>query len=124
MALCVGIIAFNLFTVNWRFNLQDAIEGGHFPQMGVTDSLRSELERGEPFRVSTAGLLPGAGNAGIIYELYDVAGNSPLHLDSLEKFEAQVNERRQWQLLNVAYVSDTRDLDREDLEFVYVTEKT
>jgi hypothetical protein len=43
-----------------------------------------------------------------------------LHLTSLEKFEAQVNERRRWQLLNVAYVFDPRELDREDLEFVYV----
>jgi hypothetical protein len=120
MALCVGLIAFNLFTINWQFNVQDAIEGGHFPQMGVTDSLRAELEGGEPFRVFTAGLLPGAGNAGIFYQLYDVAGNSPLHLASLERFEAQVNERRRWQLLNVAYMFDQRELDREDLEFVYI----
>ena len=120
MALCIGIIVFNLFTINWQFNLQDATEEDHFPQMGLTDSLREELVKGEPFRVSTAGLLPGAGNAGIIYELYDVAGNSPLHLASLERFEAEVNERRRWQLLNVAYVFDPRDLDRENLEFVYV----
>jgi hypothetical protein len=120
MALCIGITVFNLFTINWRFNLQDATEEDHFPQMGLTDSLREELVRGEPFRVSTAGLIPGAGNAGIIYELNDVAGNSPLHLASLEKFEAQVSERRRWQLLNVAYIFDPRDLEREDLEFVYV----
>jgi len=120
MALCVGIIAFNLFTINWQFNLQDATEEGHFPQMGATDYFRERLVTGELFRVSTAGLLPGAGNAGIIYGLYDVAGNSPLHLASLEKFEAQVNERRRWQLLNVAYVFDSRDLDSEDLEFTYV----
>ncbi len=120
MALCVGIIAFNLFTINWQFNIQDATEEGHFPQMGATDYFREQLVTGEPFRVSTAGLLPGAGNAGIIYKLYDVAGNSPLHLASLEKFEAQVDERRRWQLLNVAYVFDPRDLDREDLEFTYV----
>jgi len=120
MGLCIGIIAFNLFTINWQFNIQDAPEEDHFPQMGLTDSLREELARGEPFRVSTAGLLPGAGNAGILYQLYDVAGNSPLHLASLEKFEARVNERRRWQLLNVAYVFDPRDLEREDLEFVYV----
>ena len=120
MALCVGIIGFNLFTINWQFNIQDAAEEDHFPQMGATDYFREELVRGEPFRVSTAGLLPGAGNAGIIYQLYDVAGNSPLHLASLEKFEAQVNERRRWQLLSVAYVFDLRDLDSEDLEFTYV----
>jgi hypothetical protein len=120
MALCVGIIGFNLFTINWQFNIQDAAEEDHFPQMGATDYFREELVRGEPFRVSTAGLLPGAGNAGIIYQLYDVAGNSPLHLASLETFEAQVNERRRWQLLNVAYVFDLRDLDSEDLEFTYV----
>jgi hypothetical protein len=120
MALCTGIIVFNLFTINWQFNIQDATEEEHFPQMGTTDYFREELATGEPFRVSTASLLPGAGNAGIIYQLYDVAGNSPLHLASLEKFEAQVNERRRWQLLNVAYVFDLRDLDREDLEFTYV----
>jgi hypothetical protein len=120
MALCVGIIAFNLFTINWQFNVQDAVEGGHFPQMGFTDSLRAELVGREPFRVSSAGLLPGAGNAGVLYQLYDVAGNSPLHLASLEKFEVQVHERRRWQLLNVAYVFDLRELDSEDLEFVYI----
>jgi hypothetical protein len=120
MGLCIGIIVFNLFTINWQFNVQDAVEGGHFPQMGFTDSLRAELVGGEPFRVSSAGLLPGAGNAGILYELYDVAGNTPLHLASLERFEAQVNERRRWQLMNVAYVFDLRELDSEDLEFVYI----
>jgi hypothetical protein len=120
MGLCIGIIVFNLFTINWQFNVQDAVEGGHFPQMGVTDSLRAELVGGEPFRVFSAGLLPGAGNAGILYELYDVAGNSPLHLASLERFEAQVNERRRWRLMNVAYVFDLRELDSEDLEFVYI----
>jgi hypothetical protein len=120
VGLCVGLIAFNLFTINWQFNVQDAVEGGHFPQMGFTDSLRAELVGGEPFRVSTTGLLPGAGNAGILYQLYDVAGNSPLHLASLEQFAAQVNERRRWQLLNVAYVFDLRELDSEDLEFVYI----
>jgi len=120
MALCIGMIVFNLFTINWQFNIQDATEEEHFPQMGLTDSLRAELVGGEPFRVSTAGLIPGAGNAGILYQLYDVAGNSPLHLASLEEFEAQVNEQRRWQLLNVAYVFDPRDLEREDLEFVYV----
>jgi hypothetical protein len=120
MALCIGIIAFNLFTTNWQFNLQDAPEQGHFLRMGTTDSLRAELEEGKPFRVSTAGLLPGAGNAGIVYELYDVAGNSPLHLASLERFEAQVNEHRRWQLLNVAYIFDLRDLEGENLELVYI----
>ncbi len=120
MGLCIGIIVFNLFTINWQFNIQDATEKDHFPQMGATDYLREELVSGEPFRVSSGGLLPGAGNAGVIYELYDTAGNSPLHLASLEKFEAQVNERRRWQLLNVAYVFDLHDLDSEDLEFTYV----
>jgi hypothetical protein len=120
MALAVALVAFNLFTINWRYNLEDPGEKGHFPQTGATSFLRArEAEHDQPFRISSAGLLPGGAGAATVYALQDTLGNSPLHLASYESFGERVSEWRRWQLLNVHYVLDERDLDGPGLERVH-----
>jgi hypothetical protein len=111
MVLLVGWIAFNLFSVNWRFNLEPPQSSGAFPATPLTDYLRDQVGSApQPVRVASAGLLPGGPSAASVYGLQDITGNTPLHLAAIEDFEAIVPEWRRWQLLNVHYVLSDRDL--------------
>ena len=116
MALTLGLIWLNLFTVNWQFNLAKPAAGGPFPETGLVAFLKAQPST---FRISSAGLLPGGSSAGIVYELEDVTGNTPLRLDAFAQFEDNVGSWRRWQLLNVQYVLSDRDLDGPGLERVY-----
>jgi hypothetical protein len=116
IGLTLCLIWLNLFTVNWRFNQADAVAGGAFPETGLVGFLR---EQPGTFRISSAGLLPGGSSAAVVYELEDITANTPLRLDRFQTFEDQVGSWRRWQLLNVHYVLDSRDLDGPGLERVY-----
>ena len=87
MALTLGLIWLNLFTVNWRFNLAEPLAGGPFPETGLVAFLK---EQAGFIRVSSAGLLPGGASAGIVYQLEDITGNTPLSLATFGQFEEQV----------------------------------
>jgi len=115
MALTLGLIALNLFTVNWQFNLSDDISDP-FPPTGLTRFLQ---EQPGLFRISGAGLLPGGASAGIVYELEDITGNTPLRLQAFARFEEAVHSWRRWQLLNVHYVLSEREIGGPGLEPVY-----
>ena len=116
----IGLIAFNLFTVNWEFHEHGIPDAGFFPETGTVSFLRQQaIDRPEEFRISGAGLLPGGSSAGAVYGIRDITGNSPLHLAGVEEFTARMGEWRMWQLLNVRYVLDTRDLDGPGLRRVY-----
>jgi uncharacterized membrane protein YgdD (TMEM256/DUF423 family) len=121
MALLAGWIAFNLFSVNWRFNLEQPGAAGPFAPTPLTDTLRAQAAAPEPVRIASAGLLPGGAGAAGEYGLQDIAGNTPLHLAAVEAFEAGVPEWRRWQLLNVHYVLSGRDLDGPGLARVFPT---
>ncbi len=116
MALTLGLIWLNLFTVNWRYNQVEPVAGGPFPQTGLVAFLQ-----GQPgtFRISSAGLLPGGGSAGVVYGLEDITGNTPLRLDAFRRFEEQMGSWRLWQLLNVHLVLSQQDVDGPGLERVY-----
>jgi len=114
--LALGLIWLNLFTINWRFNLADPAASTPYPETGVTAYLR---EQPGTFRVSSAGLLPGGSSAGIVYELEDITGNTPLRLETFQQFEDKVESWRRWQLLNVHYVLSRKGLDGPGLERVY-----
>ena len=116
MALALGLIWLNLFSVSWQFNLAEPSASGPFPETGVIAFLKAQQDT---FRISSAGLLPGGSSSGIVYELEDITGNTPLRLERFERFEEEVGSWRRWQLLNVAYVLSERDLDGPGLERVY-----
>jgi hypothetical protein len=120
VALTLGLIVLNLFTVNWQFNLAAPSVGGPFPETGLVSFLKAQPGT---FRISSAGLLPGGASAGIVYGIEDITGNTPLRLDRFEQFEEGVGSWRRWQLLNVAYVLSDRDLDGPGLERVYEEEE-
>ena len=115
-ALALGLMVLNLFTVNWKYNLAPPQPGGPFPQSGLVAVVRGQASVG---RISSAGLLPGGASAGIVYELEDITGNTPLQMERFRQFEQGLGSWRRWQLLNVRYVLDVRELDGPGLERVY-----
>jgi hypothetical protein len=119
MALLAGWIAFNLFSVNWRFNLEPPGTTAPFAPTPLTEYLRVQTAAPEPIRIASAGLLPGGPGAATVYGLQDIAGNTPLHLAAVEAFETGIPEWRRWQLLNVHYVLSQRDLDGPGLTRVF-----
>jgi hypothetical protein len=116
MILAVGLVWLNLFTVNGQYNLADPVAGGPFPETGLVTFLK---EQPGTYRISSAGLLPGGASAGIVYELEDITGNTPLRLDAFQQFEDRLGSWRRWQLLNVQYVLGQQDLEGPGLERVY-----
>jgi hypothetical protein len=116
MLTTLALIGLNLFTVNWRYNLGDAAAGGVFPETGTVAVLKQQVGT---FRISSAGLLPGGSSAGAVYEIEDITANTPLRLDAFQRFEDQVGSWRRWQLLNVRYVLDQREIDGPGLERIY-----
>jgi hypothetical protein len=120
MVLITGWIGFNLFSVNWRYNLERPGPTGRYLPTSLTEFLRDQTEASaEPIRVASAGHLPGGPGAGSVYDLQDITGNTPLHLASFESFEAIVPEWRRWQLLNVHLVLSDRLLDGPGLTQVF-----
>jgi uncharacterized membrane protein YgdD (TMEM256/DUF423 family) len=122
MALVAGWIAFNLFSVNWRFNLEQPGATGPFAPTPLTEYLRAQVapvDGSEPLRIASAGLLPGGPGAASVYGLQDITGNTPLHLAGIETFESKVPEWRRWQLLNVHYMLSERNLDSPGLTRVF-----
>jgi hypothetical protein len=121
IGLTLCLVWLNLFTVNWRYNQADPVAGGGFPETGLAAFLR---EQPGTFRISSAGLLPGGSSAAVVYELEDITANTPLRLERFQRFEDQVGSWRRWQLLNVHYVLDSRELDGPGLERVYEEDGT
>jgi hypothetical protein len=116
VALALGLICSNLFTVNWQFNLDDATAREPFPGTGLVAFLRAQPGT---FRISSRGLLPGGAGAGAVYEIEDITATTPLRLDAFQQFEERVALWRRWQLLNVRYVLDRENIDRPWLQRVY-----
>ncbi|MDW8071315.1 MAG: YfhO family protein, partial [Anaerolineae bacterium] len=118
MALLTGCLAFNLFTVNWRFHLRPAADW--FPFTPAVEVLREQLAH-QPtvVRIASGGLLPQGSGAAAVYGFDDTTGNSPLHLAAWEEFQAIVPEWRRWQLCNVHYVLSDRVLDGPGLRRLF-----
>jgi len=107
----LALLAFDLFSSNWRRPLARPSDPWPYPNTAITAFLQARTaEGGEPWRAATEGLLPGDGNAGIVYGFEDLVGNSPLHLADYAAFLETVSELRWWQLLNVRYVVTKREL--------------
>jgi len=134
MALVAIWVGLNLFTVNWRFNLEGR-EVDPFTPNGVVQFLQDSLvtdravtpnsiqfEPTGPIslaRVSSGGFLPGGNSAASVYNLQDLTGNTPLQLATVNEFMQQMPSWRMWQLMNVRYVVDERDISGNGLSMVF-----
>jgi hypothetical protein len=107
--LVIAIVGFDLFTTNWQNNLRPGEPDQLLRPNPIVEYLES-YPTGE-FRISSEGLLPGDGNAGALFRLEDIVGNSPLELKDYADFEQIVPELTRWQVLNVRYVVTKRKLD-------------
>lgn len=123
VGLALGLIWLNLFTVNWRLNLAEPPADGVFASSGLVDYIRSQSTQPGTFRISSAGLLPGGPSAGVVYEIEDITGNTPLRLEAVQDMEERLGDWRRWQLLNVWYVLSRRDLAGPGLDQVYAEGK-
>jgi hypothetical protein len=131
MALLALWLAFNLFTVNWRFNLEKPPNPPPFSPNGVTQFLQTNLPTFQSFdfaqdkpanlptRIVSGGLLPGGNSAASVYQLQDLTGNTPLQLAAVDSFMQQMPAWRLWQLLNVRYVVDKRNIADAGLKLVF-----
>jgi hypothetical protein len=69
--------------------------------------------------VASGGLLPGGSSAASIYNLEDITGNTPLQLAAMERFLSQMPAWRLWQLTNVRYIVENRDVTDPGLKPVW-----
>ncbi len=119
MALIALWLAFNLFTVNWRFNLEKPTNPLPFIPTDLIQFLQSNLQPANlPTRFSSGGLLSGGNSVASVYKLQDLTGNTPLQLASVENFMRQMPSWRLWQLMSVRYVLDSRDITGPGLSLV------
>jgi hypothetical protein len=99
MSLFVVLIVFDLFTVNWDNNLQEARPEEQYGPTMLTQILQGDEE---VFRVYNEWRLPG--NYGCVYGLEDIWGASPLYVGRYEELVYRLPIERVWQLLNVRYI--------------------
>ncbi len=118
MGLVTLWLAFNLFTINWRFNLEKPVDPEPFAPNGVPQFLQDAL-RAEPGRIVSGGLLAGGNSAASVYKLPDLTGNTPLQVAAVAAFSQQMPAWRLWQLMNVRYVVANRDLANDGLSLVF-----
>ncbi|MCX6029971.1 MAG: glycosyltransferase family 39 protein [Chloroflexi bacterium] len=116
LALLLALTFADLFHANSGILLQARPAGGYFAVTPAVAHLQT-VSRPE-WRTSTEGLLPGDGNAGLVFGLRDVSGNSPLHLEPYDRFLAAVPELRWWQMLDVQHVFTSRRLEHGALMLV------
>lgn len=107
--LCVGLVAFDVFSTNWQTNLRPGGPNDLFPPSPLAAYVQSYGSG--LFRVSSEGLLPGDGNAGMLYRLEDLVINSPLETSAYAAFDRTVSEWTRWRILNVRYIITERKLN-------------
>ena len=114
LLLCLSFV--DLYCASFGLVLQPAPSGGYFAGTPSVEALRGA--DGGVWRVSSEGLLPGDGNAGMVYQIRDVTGSTPLHLAQYDLFLDTVPELRWWQMLNVRYVLTRRELEHGALQLL------
>ena len=126
VALIIGWLGFNLFSVNWRFNLAERTDPPPFAPVDESLFLRQEIANlPQPARIASAGLLRGGNNAASVLGLEDVTGNTPLQLAKVAAFNEAMQESswRYWQLMNVRYVVSDQAIDGPGLVRRYEGER-
>ncbi|RMF00151.1 MAG: hypothetical protein D6768_13445 [Chloroflexi bacterium] len=121
MGLLAAWLGFNLFTVNWQFNLANPADVPGFAPNGVVQFLQAQVGPSAEItgRIASGGLLPGGNSAASVFELEDLTGNTPLQLAEMDYFLQAMPAWRQWQLLNVRYIVANRDIGDAGLRPVF-----
>ena len=114
VSLILFATVFDLFTINWRTNLQEKN-----PEFVCTSQplLGYILSDSGIFRVYNDRCLPG--NYGLVCEVEDARGSSPLRLKRVEELNDKLPSERLWRLLNVKYVITWREALTVPTELLY-----
>ncbi|MGC8782044.1 MAG: hypothetical protein ACP5UQ_14375, partial [Anaerolineae bacterium] len=115
IALALFIFA-DLAWANQGVILQEPPPGGYFARTPIVTHIQSVSLPG--WRTSSEGLLPGDGEAGLVFKIRDIVGSGPLYLAAYDRFLAQVPEERWWRMLNVQHLITRRDLTHGALKLV------
>ncbi len=99
LGLMMVLVVLDLFSANWRNNLQEKKPEEHWPPTPLVQLPQADEDI---FRLYNEWSLPG--NYGCVYGLEDVWGASPLRLARYDEFFSALPIERVWQLLNVKYV--------------------
>ncbi len=116
LPVLLALVFVDLYRANAGAILQVPPEGDYAPAGAIVQYLRQAAD--PVSRTSSEGLLPGDGNAGLLFGFRDVTGNGPLRLAAYESFLERVPELRWWQLLDVRHVVTRRALDHGALHLV------
>ena len=100
--LVIGLIAFDLFTINWQTNLEQRRPEAQTALPAFLDVVRADAE---PVRVDGRGLL--GGNWGNLADIQTVDGISPLVIRGYARVRDALTKEREWALFNVKYVAST-----------------
>ncbi len=114
LALMSVLVVFDLFSANWRNNLQEVKPEEHWAPTPLAQLPQAD---GDIFRLYNEWSLPG--NYGCVYGLEDVWGASPLRLARYDQFFSALPIERVWQLLNVKYVITHRKVLLPPSEVLY-----
>ncbi len=108
------VIVFDLFTANWQNNFQATNPQKEYgPRL-----LLAPIQADEgTFRAYNEFRLPG--NYGMIYEVEDIGGASPLRLRWYDELVTALPAERLWELMNVKYVITWRRVLLPPTELLY-----
>ncbi len=108
------VIVFDLFTANWQSNFQATNPQKEYgPRL-----LLAPIQADEgTFRACNEFRLPG--NYGVIYEVEDIGGASPLRLSWYDELVTALPAERLWELMNVKYVITWRRVLLPSTELLY-----
>ena len=81
--------------------------GAVFARTPIVEAL---IERARDGRISSEALLPGGPNAASVHGLYDVTGDSPLHLAAVANMVEDAPEMVWWRLFGVRYLLTQREI--------------
>jgi len=114
MVALLLVVVFDLFTVNWRNSFQATHPLEEYGPRALVAPIQAD---GGTFRVYNEWRLPG--NYGMIYEVEDIGGASPLRLSRYEALVTALPRERVWQLTNVKYVITWRGTLLPETELLY-----
>lgn len=118
--LCIVLVV-DLFSANWKLNLEEGLAINQFPDERVAQFTINENPPGsQPYRVSSEANMHGEGNGGIVYRVEDIIGNTPFKLSRFETLDRALgnDDWRRWQLFNVKYLFVKREINDPRLEFI------
>lgn len=103
-ALALALIVFDLFTTNWRTDLEPRLPELQAALPGLLDTVRADADLA---RVDDRGWLEG--NWGNLAHVQSVNGASPLVIGHYARVRDALTKEREWELFNVKYAIIDQD---------------